>query len=67
MFWCVQLMALPASVVRSSLSLALGVLDVGVSLVGFVATRTLPPRMLRRLQGDQKDWIVTHIWKSRMV
>ena len=43
---------MPANVVRGSLQLALGVLNVGVSLVGFVAHRTLPPPVLRRLQGE---------------
>ncbi len=42
---------MPANVVRGSLQLALGVLNVGVSVIGFIAHRTLPPPMLRRLQG----------------
>jgi len=46
-----RLVALPAAAVRTSLSLALGMLNVGVSLVGFVAQRALPPPVLRRLQG----------------
>ena len=37
-----QLLVMPANVVRSSLQLAMGVLNVGVSLLGFIAHRTLP-------------------------
>ena len=34
------------------MSMALGVLNVSVSVISFMGTRALPPQMLRRLQGN---------------
>ena len=44
-----RVLQLPAAAVR----LALGALNVGVSVLAFVAHRALPPPMLRRLQGPR--------------